>query len=165
MLETLTVVTVASVSVATVYRGAGLIGHVVDQPRPRRRGGRDRAEVRPDERFDRRRIEVADGDDGHEIGPIPVGVELLQAIGGERPDDLGLSDRQALGVAGVLEQDGKLRVEHPRAGAEAHPPLLEDDAALFLDLLRIERDGVRPVFQMSSDRSMTAALSVGICSW
>ena len=125
---------------------ARLIGHVVDRPRPRRCRRRDAAEVRPDERLDRRRLEIADRDDRHQIGPVPIGVELLQTVVGERPEDLGLADRQPIRVAGVLEKDGKLRVQHPRARPQAHPPLLEDDPALFLDLLRIERDGLRPVF-------------------
>ena len=100
-----------------------------------------------DQAFDPRRIEVADGDDGHEIGAIPVRVELLQTVVLEVPDDLGRSDRHARGIPRVLEQDRKLRVQDPRVGAETHPPLLQDDAALLVDLVRVEGHRVRPVLE------------------
>ena len=103
--------------------------------------------MRPDERFDLRRIEVAHGDHRHEIGPIPIRVELLQTVVRERPNDVRLSDGEALGIARVLEQDGQLHVQHAGACAEAHAPLFQDDAALFLDLGRIEGDGVGPILQ------------------
>ncbi len=107
-----------------------------------------------------RGIEVADGDDRHQVGSIPVGVELLQAIVRKRADDLGLADRQALGVARVLEQHGQLHVQHPRAWPEPRAPLLQDDAALLVDLLGIERDGVRPVLQ-DEERPIDHARVVG----
>ncbi len=103
--------------------------------------------MRLDERLDGGRIEVADDNHRHQVGAIPVGVELLQAIVGERANDLWLADRQTLGVARILEQDRQLRVEDPRVGAEAGAPLLEDDATLLVDLGRLERHGVRPVLE------------------
>ena len=120
--------------------------------------------MRLDERLHRGRIEVADDDHRHQIGPIPVGVELLQAIVGERANDLRLADGQALGVAGILQQHRQLRVEDPGVGAETRAPLLEDDATLLVDLGRFERHGVRPVLEDQQGPSMTAGLSVGIRS-
>ena len=103
--------------------------------------------MRSDQRLDRGLVEVADGDHRHQVGPVPVRVELLQPVVIDVLDDLRLADRQPLGVARALEQHGKLRVLDPRVGAEPEPPLLEDDAALLVDLGRIERDVVRPVLE------------------
>ena len=100
-----------------------------------------------DERFDRRLVEVADGDHRHQLRPVPVGVELLQPLVLEVLDHLHVADRQPLGVARSLEQHRKLLVLHPRAGAAAQPPLLDDDAALLVDLGGIERHVVRPVLE------------------
>ena len=46
-----------------------------------------------------RRVEVADGDDGHEIGAIPVLVEPHDGVARRLLDDLRLADRDALPVA------------------------------------------------------------------
>ena len=51
------------------------------------------------------------------------------------------------GVARALQQHGHLRVPYPLAGSEPQPPLLENDAPLFVDLDRVERDVVREVFE------------------
>ena len=51
-----------------------------------------------------------------------------------------------------------------RSRAEPEPPFFEDDAALLVDLGGIERHVVRPVLEDEQRRSMTAGLSVGICS-
>ena len=117
----------------------------VVRPRSRRRRRRDRREVRDDHRLDRRRVEVADGDHRHQVRAIPVRVELLQPRRADVLDDLRPSDRRAVGIAGALQQHRHLRVAHARLGAEAEPPFLEDDAALLLDLGRLERHVVRPV--------------------
>jgi len=47
--------------------------------------------VRRDQGFDRRLVEVADGDDRHQIGPVPIGVELLQPVVTDVPDDVGFA--------------------------------------------------------------------------
>ena len=51
------------------------------------------------ERFDRGLVEVAHGDNAHELGAIPVGVELLQPIVLEALDNLHVADGQPLGIA------------------------------------------------------------------
>ena len=48
-------------------------------------------------------------------------------------------------VARVLEQHGRLRVLHPGVRAAALPPLLDDDAALLVDGVRVERQPVGDV--------------------
>jgi hypothetical protein len=103
--------------------------------------------MRPDEQFHLDRIEVAHRDHSHEIGSIPIGVELLETVVRERPNDLWLADWQPVGVTRILEQDRQLCVQHPGAGSESGSPFLQDDAALFVDLFRIERDSVRPFLQ------------------
>ena len=89
--------------------------------------------MRPDLRFDRRLVEIADGDDRHQVGPVPIGVELLQPVVIDVLDDLGLADRQPLGVARAVEQDRKLRVLYPLVGAQPEPPFLQDDASFLVD--------------------------------
>ncbi len=95
-------------------------------------------------RLDRGLVEIADRDDRHQVGPIPVRVELRQPIVLEALEDLLLADRKPLGVARALEQHRQLLVEHARARAAAEAPLLDDDAALLVDLGRIERDVAAP---------------------
>ena len=100
--------------------------------------------MRPDHLLDRGGIEVADRDHGHQVGPIPVGVELLQPIVLEVVDDLHGADRDALGVTRALQHDRQLLVLHPGAGAAAQSPLFLDDAALLVDLRRVEGTGRAP---------------------
>ncbi len=57
----------------------------------------------------------------------------------------GDADRQPIGVARALEQHRQLLLQRPRVGAEAEPPLLEDDAALLVDLVGFEGDVGGPV--------------------
>ena len=66
---------------------------------------------------------------------------------GRVADDLGLADRQALGVARLVEEDRQLLVADARAGAEPAAPLLDDDAAFLVDFLRIERQPAGEVGQ------------------
>ena len=103
--------------------------------------------MRRDLRFDRRLVEIADGDDRHQIGPVPIGVELLQPVVTDVLDDLGLADRQPLRVARAGEEDGELRVLYPLVGAEPEPPFFQDDASFLVDRGRIEGDVVRPVLE------------------
>ena len=51
-----------------------------------------------------------------------------------------------------------------RTRAEAQPPLLEHHTPLFVDLGGVEGHVVREVFEHVIDLSITAGLSVGICS-
>ena len=126
---------------------AGMVGNVVHRTRARRRRRRDRREVRLDQVLDRGAVEVADRDDGHQIGAVPVLVEARQLIRLERLDDFRLADRQPVRVARALEQDRKQLVGQARARAAPQAPLFHDDAALLVDLDRIERHVVRPVFE------------------
>ena len=103
--------------------------------------------MRPDLEFDVGLVEIADGDHSHQIRPVPISVELLQAVVIDVTDDLRLADRQSIGVARAFEQQRKLRVVDSLAGAKPEAPLLEDDAALLIDLAGLERDVVREVFE------------------
>jgi len=128
-------------------QGAGLVRNLVDRPRPRGPGRRDRSELLLDQRLDRRLVEVADGDDRHLVRAVPVLVEAPQRVVRERLEALLGADGQPLGVTRSLQQDRELLVAHPGARAASLPPLLDDDAALLVDLGRREGQVVRPVFQ------------------
>ena len=127
--------------------GPWLIGDVVDWPCPRRGRRFQPREVRLDQALDRGLVEVAHRDDRHEIRPVPVGVELLQAIRREGLEDFRRADGQPIRVARTLEPDREHLVLHARASAAAHAPFLEHDPALLVDLDGIEGDGLRPVFE------------------
>ncbi len=58
-----------------------------------------------------------------------------------------LADGQADGILGIVEKDGELLIPHPRLGAEAAPPLFNDNAPLLVDLIGIESHPLRPVAQ------------------
>ena len=103
--------------------------------------------MRLDLGFDRGGVEIADGDDRHQVGSVPVDVELLQPIVIGVLDDLGFADGQPFGVARAFEQDGKLLVLYPLVGSQPEPPFFQDDAPFLVDLRRIEGDVVRPVFE------------------
>ena len=100
-----------------------------------------------DQFLDRRHLEVADRDDGHQVRPIPVGVELLETVVVEVVDDVHAADGDARGVPRSFHEDRELHVLHPRVRAAAEAPFLADDTALLVDLGRIEREVVRPVFE------------------
>ena len=139
---------------------AGMLGHVEARPRLRRRRRRDPREVRLDQGFDGGLVEVADGDHRHQVGPVPVAVELLQALGREGADAVGRPDRQAIGVARSLEQHRHLLLQHAGVGAEAEAPLFQDDAALLVDLVGLERDAGGPVLE-HEERAIDDAGVVG----
>ena len=108
---------------------------------------RDVAEMGLDELLDLRRVEVADGDDGHEVRAVPVGVEPGHRARLERLERPLVADGKPLGVARALEEDRELLVRHARVGATAQSPFLDDDTALLFDLRRIQRDPARPVLE------------------
>ena len=72
-----------------------------------------RLKSRANRGFELLRIDVADRHDRHLIGPIPGVVKGAEPRGGRAPEDLGLTDRQALGIAGLVVQDGELLVADP----------------------------------------------------
>ena len=90
-------------------------------------------------RDDRRRVDVADDDDGHAVGTIPGLVEVLQARGGEAAQDLGRADRDAFGVPRLVVEDRRLLLEDAPRRALPQPPLFDHHAAFLVDLDRVER--------------------------
>ena len=120
-------------------------------PRVRRRcrGGAvpQPAERRADGLFERLRIDVADGDDRHPLRPVPGVVERAEPRRRRAADDVGLADRQPVGVARPVVEHGQLLLLDARAGAEAAAPFLDDHAALLVDLFRIEREAAGEVGQ------------------
>ena len=117
-----------------------------DRARGRRRTARlQAAEGRFHHLLELLRGHVADGDDRHVRRAIKGVVERAQARGREGPQDLGLADRQPIGVTRVIEEDRDLFVADPRSGAEAAAPFLDDDAALLVDLEGIQRQSAGEV--------------------
>ncbi len=124
-----------------------MLGHVEAGALAGRRRRRDPREVRLDQGLDGGLVEVADGDHRHQVGAVPVLVELPQALGREGADAVRRADRQALGVARALEQHRQLGLQETRVGAEAEAPLLQHHAALLVDLVGLESDAAGPVLE------------------
>ena len=106
-----------------------------------------RGEMLLDERFDAGPVEIAHGDDGHQVGAVPGPIEPLQGFGGEALDDLLLADGHALGVPRAAEENGELPVAHARVRALAQAPLLDDDAPFLVNGRGVEGHAVGPVFE------------------
>ncbi len=104
-------------------------------------------EVLLDELLGLRRIDVADHDDCHQVGPVPVLVEALERLGLEIAQHVFAADRQAFGVARAVEQARIDLLAHAVGGAFAQARFFEDDAALLVDGVSIEAHAVGPVFQ------------------
>src|SRR5258708_39108360 len=91
------------------------------------------AEMLLDHRFDLRDVEIADGDDRHQVGSIPILIEatkhrrlrLLNA-------DIG-ANRKMRRILGILEYDRDERASHPLGRAKTGAPFLEHDATLVDD--------------------------------
>ena len=157
-------VDVASRSVATTTSVPACAGHVEGGSRPGDGGAGTSENRRSITARHRGRVEVSDRDHGHEVGPIPVGIELPEAPVGERRDGLRRADRGAVGVPRPLQQHGQHRVLNTRPRAAAEAPLFDDHAALLVDFAGLKDHQMRPVSRMSSARSIVAVLSVGIWS-
>ena len=101
----------------------------------------------PDHRLHVGGFKVADRNDRHQIGPVPVLVEALQHLGGSGFQDSGITDRKPLGVVRSVKDHGKLLVLDPGLGTPPAPPFLDDHAALLVYLFGIEEEGARPVHE------------------
>jgi hypothetical protein len=100
-----------------------------------------RGELRPtgpeplrEARFHRLRLHVPDEDHGHQLRPVPGPVEPLELLARGAGDHLLRADRQALREARPREEPIHDPLAKARLHALAHPLLLQDDAALLLDL-------------------------------
>src|SRR5712691_1180753 len=116
--------------------------------------------MRDDHRLDRRRVEVADGNHRHQVGAVPIRVELSQSSGADVLNDLRAPDRRAVRIARAFQQYGHLRIAQARLGAQTEPPFFEDDAALLLDLGGVKRNVVSPVFH-DQQRPINDGAAVG----
>jgi hypothetical protein len=96
---------------------------------PRRKSG----ESFHDLSLDRRPVDVADDDDGHQFRAVPRVVEAGQRLAAGFPDDAIQADREPLGHAGARLDELKLRDKRPVAHRVPGPFLAQDDPALLLD--------------------------------
>jgi hypothetical protein len=120
---------------------------VEDGRRPRLRGPFEVAEVLADQRLHLRRVDIADRDDGHVIGRVPVAIKGPQPVVRRLLDHLGQADGQPVCVARAMEDDRELFAPDAIACSKSKPPLLEHDTALLVDLLIGERRAPRKVGQ------------------
>ncbi len=95
--------------------------------------------------LDQFRVEVADDDNSHQIGPVPALVVGPQLLDGRGLDDLGQANRVPLGVSRRAEQQGQQALLPARGEPLVDAPLFQDDLALQLHLLRREGHRVGPV--------------------
>ena len=95
--------------------------------------------------FDFCNVEFADGDDRHQVGPIPALVVRLQLLDRRGFEDFGQANRIPLGVAGVAEEQWVEIGLEARSEALIETPLLQHHTALQLHLLRFEANGKGPV--------------------
>ena len=91
-------------------------------------------------------VEVADHNDPHQVGPVPIFVEAPESFVLEGLEALNRSYDRALCVPRPLQDHGELLVLNSRAGATTQPPLLHDYPSFLIDLVGIQREPVRPVF-------------------
>ena len=105
----------------------------------------DRLEELLQKRLDLRRVDVADGHERHLPGPVPGVVEGAQPFGRRRAQDVRFANRHPLRVPRLVEEDGQLLVADARPRAEAPAPLFDDDPALLVDLVRIQRQAAGEV--------------------
>ena len=100
-----------------------------------------------DLRFHRIGVEVTDRHDRHAIRRVPIVIQRAQPLVGRLLDDLGQTDRQAVGVARTVVDHRDLLAAHALAGALAAAPLLEHDAAFLVDFLVAQRGATREIGQ------------------
>ena len=129
---------------------AGVVvgGHV--KRRARVRVGRlgQIGEAFSDHLLDRVHVEVAHGNHGHEIGPVPRLVVAPHGLRGRSAHDLHVADGLAVGVAGIAEEHRQqLLADAARRVLIAQPPLFHDHAALRIHLFGIDGRVRGPVFQ------------------
>ena len=133
-----------------VDRDARPVGlrHAARRARPLLRGVLQIPERGLDLRLDRGRIlEVADGDDRHQVRAVPVLVESHHHVARRLLQRVDEPDRIAIRVARALQQHRQLLVEEPLLRATIPAPLLDHDAALLVELLGVERHVAGPVVQ------------------
>ena len=92
-------------------------------------------------------INITHDDDGLVVGTIPFVVVVAQHLRVTAVDDAHQTDGQTLAVFRTGIQTGKKFLDDALCGTFAQLPLLMDDATLLLNLLALQRQTVRPVFQ------------------
>ena len=75
-----------------------MVRHVEHLPRARVPRSHESRKVPLDQFLDLRTVEVADGDDSHQIGTVPIGIEPLEHRVVERLQRFFLADGETIGV-------------------------------------------------------------------
>ena len=92
-------------------------------------------------------VDVANDDDGLQVGTIPVIVEAGDDGALEVADDLLKTDGQTVGVAGAFQHDGPSGLAQTLLGTETTAPLFEDDATFVLNLVLVEQQFGSPAVE------------------
>ncbi len=92
-------------------------------------------------------VDVADDIDRLVVGTVPRVVELFERLVVEALQAVEITDQVALGILRVLIQGFEHGYGRTPLGSVAGAQLLHDDAALRIDLRRLQGDEVRPVVQ------------------
>ncbi|MNK97191.1 hypothetical protein D3C87_1175090 [compost metagenome] len=121
--------------------------HFRIQPRARLRGIFQLAEMLADQLFSLFRLHITDHHHGHQVGTVPVFIETLDGFRLEGFQHGFLADRHAFRVARTVQQLRIQHLVHAVAGALAQARLFQHDAALAVDVGRVEFQAMRPVFQ------------------
>ena len=81
---------------------------------------------------------ITDGDNGHQVRPIPVFVILPYPFRLAMLNDVGLADRKPVRITRSLEHHRKYLFRSAHTGASTRTPFLQHYATFFFDLGRIE---------------------------
>ena len=85
-------------------------------------------------------VDVANNDDGLEVGTIPIVVEAGDDRAFEGADDFFKADGETVGIFGAFEHDGPSGFAEAFLGTETATPLFEDDATLVFDFVLFKEE-------------------------
>ena len=109
--------------------------------------GGNAAEHRFDFVFHNFHVNVTDHDNSLQIRTIPIMVEVFNHLIVKSLQNIQLTDGHTVGVTGILHQDGPVLLAHTIVGTETETVFLDDDTALFVNLLVVVEQTGGPAFQ------------------
>ena len=124
-----------------------MLGHIEGRPSSFWLRVREGGEVLPDHRRHGVAIDVADNDDGHQVGAVPLPVEPDELVALCGLDHSRRANRRSIHVPRSFELHASHLVFGPLAGAQAPAPLGEDDWSLTIDPGRFEGGAAGKVFE------------------
>ena len=129
------------------HAGAGNFRHGRLEARPWRGRSAQVAEPTREQGLERVHRIIANGNDPHQVGAIPVPIETLDRARVGVADDRGVANWEPSGVARSLEEDREFLVPHAAVGAKSVAPLAKHHTALVHHGGGIEGHPGRPILQ------------------